>query len=111
MPRLVNRPPKDRKHAASGQARGTIDGKTFYFGPYGTKASHSEYDRVIGEWMANGRHAPRDNDGKQIAELIAAFWEHGTQHYSPGPYPNGKRPPGELGNYWDVLKPLKRLYA
>lgn len=111
MPRLVHRPPKYYKHGASGQAVVKIDGRMIYLGPHGTKASHVEYDRVIGEWMANGRRAPQDNNGITIAELIAAFWEHGAQHYNPGIYPQGKRPPGELGNYWDVLKPLKRLYA
>ena len=50
--------PKYRKHRVSGQAIVTLSGKDFYLGPHGTKASKSEYDRLIGEWLANGRQAP-----------------------------------------------------
>jgi hypothetical protein len=52
MPRLTNSTPKYRKHKASGQAVVTIAGKDHYLGPYGTKASKAEYNRLIGEWMA-----------------------------------------------------------
>ena len=48
-------PPKYRKHKASGQAIVTIGGKMFYLGPHNSKASRIEYDRFIGEWLANGR--------------------------------------------------------
>ena len=53
MPRLVHRNPKYRKHRASGQAVVTIDGRDHYLGPYGTKASHNEFDRLIGEWRSD----------------------------------------------------------
>ena len=55
MPTLVNEVPKYRKHRASGQAVVTLAGKTKYLGPHGTRASHLEYDRLIGEWLAAGR--------------------------------------------------------
>ncbi len=55
MPTLLNAVPKYRKHKASGQAVVTIGGVDHYLGPHGTKASKNEYDRVIAEWMANGR--------------------------------------------------------
>ncbi len=58
MPRLMgNRLPKYRKHA-SGQASITIDGRDIYLGPHGTRSSRLEYDRVIAEWIANGRSLP-----------------------------------------------------
>ena len=44
--------PKYRKHKSSGQAVVTIGGKAPYLGPYGTKASHVEYDQLIAEWRA-----------------------------------------------------------
>jgi hypothetical protein len=53
MPRL-NRPPKYRKHKASGQAVVTLGGVDHYLGPHGTKASRREYDRLIGEWLVSG---------------------------------------------------------
>jgi hypothetical protein len=42
----------------SGQAVVTLDGRDFYLGPSGSVASRAEYDRLIGEWMANGRAPP-----------------------------------------------------
>ena len=67
MPRLVRQVPRYCKHRASGQAVVTLSGQDFYLGPYGTKASKLEYDRLIAEWLASGRRplvapgAPRRN--------------------------------------------------
>jgi hypothetical protein len=59
MPKLIDSRPKYRKHKATGQAVVTLSGKDFYLGPYGTKVSHREYDRLTGEWMvADGPTAP-----------------------------------------------------
>jgi hypothetical protein len=58
MPRLIHKNPSYRKHRASGQAIVTIDAKDIYLGPHCNKASRNEYDRIIGEWLANGRRLP-----------------------------------------------------
>lgn len=58
MPRLSHALPKYRKHRGSGQAVVTLNGRDRYLGPYGTKASKREYDRLTGEWLANGRYPP-----------------------------------------------------
>jgi hypothetical protein len=55
MPRLVAATPKYRHHKASGQAIVTIAGKDHYLGPWKSKASKIEDDRLIGEWLAAGR--------------------------------------------------------
>ena len=55
MPLLTNAVPKYRHHRASGQAVVTIAGKEHYLGPWRSKASRAEYDRLIGEWLAAGR--------------------------------------------------------
>ena len=57
MPRLVSQTPKYRKHRASGQAIVELGGKVHYLGSYGTRASRLEYDRLVMEWLANGRFA------------------------------------------------------
>ena len=80
MPRLNHRNPSYRKHRASGQAIVTIGGRDIYLGPYGTKASKAEYDRVIAEWLARSRRPAIDPNDLTIIELIAAFWEHALQH-------------------------------
>ena len=54
MPQPKSALPQYRKHS-SGQARVTIDGRDHLLGPYGTKASKREYDRLIAEFLAGGR--------------------------------------------------------
>jgi hypothetical protein len=51
MPRLTRSIPSYRKHRASGQAIVTLNGRDFYLGPYSTKVSRAEYDRLVGQWL------------------------------------------------------------
>ena len=62
MPKLCNRTPKYRLHKAWNLAVVTIEGRDFYLGPWKSKASHIEYDRLIGEWLANNRQLPADGN-------------------------------------------------
>jgi hypothetical protein len=55
MPRLVNLNPSYRKHKASGQAIVTLNGEDVYLGPFGSRESRREHDRVIVEWLTRGR--------------------------------------------------------
>src|SRR5205085_10782223 len=84
MPRLVNQNPSYRKHRASGQAIVTIDGQDIYLGPYGTQASKNEYDRIIGEWLANGRRLAAKDVVSDLAicELIERYWEFAQGYYT-----------------------------
>jgi integrase len=81
MPRLTQSIPKYRKHRASGQAVVTLSGVDHYLGPHGTKASKLEYDRVITEWLANGRQTLRGPNGVSVAELLAGYWQHAKRYY------------------------------
>jgi len=63
MPAKRIKAPSYRKHKVSGQAVVTLDGRDFYLGPHGTKASHAEYDRLVAEWLANRRQLPRSAGG------------------------------------------------
>ena len=103
MPRLTVANPKYRKHRASGQAVVTLDGKDHYLGPHGTRASHGEYDRLIGEWLANGRRLRSAPSELTVTELAAAFWRHAQSNYEDSD--------GELGCFKLVLQILKRLYG
>jgi hypothetical protein len=62
------RTPTYRKHAATGQAVVTLNGKDIYLGRYGTAESKAAYDRVITEWLANGRHLPTSKQAT-VAEV------------------------------------------
>ena len=58
--------PKYPYHKASGQAVVRLSGIDFHLGPHGTKANKLEYDRLIGEWLANGRRLPDEASDKPI---------------------------------------------
>jgi hypothetical protein len=73
MPKLKNIVPKYRKHRASGQAMVTLNGRDHYPGPYGSKTSRQEYDRVVWEWQVNGRTFRTATESITVAEL-AAVW-------------------------------------
>ncbi|TWT72830.1 hypothetical protein Pla123a_41310 [Posidoniimonas polymericola] len=82
MPRLTQSLPKYRKHRASGQALVTLGGRDFYLGPHGTQASRQEYDRLIAEWLANGRQRPADDaTGLSVAELMVAYVRYAADYY------------------------------
>lgn len=109
--------PKYMLHKASGRACVIVDGKTHYLGRHGSQESIDQYDRLIGEWIARGR--PRgvepdagDNGPLTVNQVIAGFWAFAVATYpDPLKRPEGRQPGGELGNYWSVLRPLRRLYG
>ena len=49
--------PKYCRHKATNRAFVRIDGQMIYLGKYGSDNSRREYDRIIGEFIANGRQA------------------------------------------------------
>jgi len=92
MPRLVgNRLPKYGKHKASGQAVIKLGGQDIYLGPYGTKASRLEYDRVVTEWLANGRSFVPASDvaDQTINEIALKYLEFARNYYVKNGRPTG----------------------
>ncbi|TWT35605.1 site-specific tyrosine recombinase XerC [Posidoniimonas corsicana] len=73
--------PKYRKHRASGQAVVTLNGRDFYLGRHGTKASQAEYDRLIGEWTANGRNLPSADARITVVELSVRYLKFAAGYY------------------------------
>ena len=101
--------PKYRKHKRSGQAIVTLSGKDFYLGSHGTNASKLEYDRLIGEWLANGRQLPsqnRDEGEYKVAQLCVAYWQHTKDYYVK----NG-RPTDEQACIKTALRDTRALYG
>ena len=103
---MPTRIPKLCQHKSSGQAVVRLGGRDGYLGSWGTPRAKTEYDRVIAEWLAGGRHADAVND-LTVAELLAAFWDHAEVYYRDG---DGK-PTNELRNLRDAMGPLRRLYG
>ncbi len=105
MPKLSKSLPKYRFHRVSRQAVVTLNGKDHYLGPHGTKASKIEYDRLIAEWLANGRRTPTpapEESGITITELLAAYMVWAKGYY---------RDSDELTNTILSVAPLKILYG
>ncbi len=103
------RTPSYRRHKPSGQAVVTLNGQDFYLGRYGAKASRDEYDRLTGEWLANGRHLPGSAGGASdltVSEVLAAYWR-----FAEGYYVKDGRKTDEQACLKAAAKPLKRLYG
>lgn len=105
------RTPKYRHHRPSDQAVVTLNGRDFYLGPYKSRASRLEYDRLIAEWLANGRRQPGEsgtaNDRFTIMEIVDAFLTHAEGYYRK---PDGT-PTSEYDNCRQAVAPLIRLYG
>jgi integrase len=111
VPRLKQKTPSYRLHRSDGRALVTIDGRDIYLGKHGSPESRAEYDRLIAEWLANGRSLNTSQAGAPsdatVNEVILAFWQHAELHYR---HPDGS-PTGELDNFRDSLRPLRKLYG
>lgn len=107
MPVSLAHVPSYRKHAASGQARVTIDGRDFYLGFYNSAISRERYDRLIAEWIAAGRRLPCTTAELSVKALILAFMTFAEGYY--------RTPAGEVAAEYDsyrvILGPLRRLYG
>jgi integrase len=109
MPDTRPKTPSYRLHKPTGQAVVTIGGRDFYLGKHGTKASRDEYDRLVAEWLANGRRLPSSAGGTadlSIVELIAAYLEHAKAYYR-----KDGRPTSEQACIKSAMRPLRRLYG
>lgn len=95
-------------HKASGQARVRIEGRDHYLGSFDSAESRAEYDRLIAEWLANGRRSrgPDRRYDLTVVELLAAFMDHAEKHYR-----KNDRATGEATNYSYALGFVRRLYG
>jgi len=100
--------PSYRLHRPSGQAVVTLSGKDLYLGPHGAKDSRAEYDRLVMEWLSNGRHAEPEPAAPTftVNELLLAYWEFLDGYYVKD---------GEHTSEWHLmrsaLRVVRRLYG
>jgi integrase len=110
------RTPSLRRHKPSGLAVVTLNGKDHYLGPWpagqrkAPPAAREAYDRLIAEWLANGRRLPAAEEARPaltVNQLILAFYRWAEGHY--------RREDGtstsELRDYKLSLRPLRELYG
>jgi integrase len=110
------RTPSLRRHKPSSLAVVTIDGKDHYLGPWPAgkrkppPAAQDAYDRLIAEWLANGRRLPAsesESPALTINDLILAFWRWAEKHYR---HEDGTTT-NELTDHKYSLRPLRELYG
>ncbi len=109
MPKLTKAVPRYRKHRASGQAVVSIGGVDHYLGPHGTKASRIEYDRLVTEWLANGRQLPiasEDHPRVVVVELVARYWKYAMAYYL-----KDGRPTDTQAHVKSALRILRQKYG
>ena len=104
------RTPSYRIHKPSGQAVVTLDGRDIYLGRHGSQASRTEFDRLLAEWLSNGRRLPTPivdaTSDLTVNELLIAYLSHVDSYYVK----NGK-PTKEPANIRLAIRPLRRLYG
>ena len=109
MPSRSYRTPSYRLHKSSGQAVVTIDSRDFYLGNHGTPESRAEYDRLIAEWLANGRRIPGvagAGGDLTVNEMVLAFLR-----WADGYYRKGGEPTKEAVNIRYGVRRLRILYG
>jgi integrase len=109
MPRLVNSPPRYRKHKASGRAIVTIEGKDIALGRWNFRSSRIEYNQVISEYFAAGRHLPPNVTAGDITvgEIIERFWDHVQVYYRR----TDGTPTSEICLFKSALDPVNQIYG
>src|SRR5690554_2745945 len=102
MRKLPKDRPKYRRHKHSGRALVTLNGRDIYLGRWGSPESREKYDRITGEWLANGRRLPEapTPEAITVGRLAADYLDHTKASY-------GSR---EWLNIRDALRPVLRLY-
>ena len=98
-------------HAATGQARVVIEGRTIYLGKAGPRA-HERYRELVGAWLTTGRlpdeaPAPAPAATPTIGDLVARFLEAKDGYYRSA---DGK-PTLELENFVTAFGPLLARYG
>jgi integrase len=106
MPRTVN-VPKLRRHPKGSVV--VLDGKYLYCGPSGSAEARQKYDRLIAEWLANGRALPPSQPDKTdltIDDLLLAYWTFVKTYYV-----KDGRPTSEQDTIRQALRFVRKLYG
>jgi integrase len=96
--------PKLGLHKASGLRRAKFNGRDFYFGPPGDRTGTRRFERMLAEWLANGRLLPltdAERNDFSVVELLARYWTSAKATMEADSLPPIKR----------SLRYVKRLYG
>lgn len=101
--------PAYRLHKARCKGVVTLNGRDVYLpGAYGSAESTEAYERLIAQWLADGRRPPlRDGESLSVAELLRDFLVHAKSYYRDA----DRRPTAEIDAFRYALRPVAELYA
>lgn len=112
-------PPTYQLHRPSGRAKVRVAGRDVYLGKHGSPESVAAYQKLVNEWLNNGRRLPdvsgaSDTNSKSksgtapatitVVELIDQYREWSEKEY-------GDSPSGEHRNTMDAVVPVVRLFG
>jgi site-specific recombinase XerD len=104
MPKLNVNVPKMCRHL-HGQAFVKIGGQQIWLGRYGDPLTQEKYDRLVGQWLANGRTLPAPSvppaQPVTVLQILAPYWRWARPRYQPG----------ELDSIKGALRIVERLYG
>src|SRR5262245_3756452 len=103
-----NRTPSYRLHKPSGQAVVTLEGRDIYLDRWNTPDSRGEYDRLISEWLVNGRRRSPSRVEREISinELMVRYWSFVERYYV-----KDGQASSEQEAIRQALRPVKHLYG
>ncbi len=99
------RTPSYRLHKPTNQAVVTIGGRDSYLGAYNSAKSRAEYDRLIAEWLVNGRQVAAIHSAT-VNELMVGYIRNVDLYYV-----KDGSPTSEAGLIRLSLRVLKALYG
>jgi integrase len=110
MPRLSSKLPSYQKHV-SGQAFVKLNGVTHYLGPWNSRTSKVQYDRIVAQWLASSRSpafgVPEDRKEVTVVQIIAQYRSWAVDYYRD----ETGRPTGTAENIRPIMKRLRKWYG
>jgi hypothetical protein len=85
----------------------TIHEQDHYCGPFEAPESRQKYDRLVAEWLANGRTAPTPaTTARSVNEILAAYLDFARTYYVSNGQPNN-----EFGHFKNVLRVVRETFG
>jgi site-specific recombinase XerD len=109
MPRPKSDTPSYCLHKRTGRAYVTLNGQQRMLpGSHGSEESRGAYDRLVAEWLTNGRTlAGTSSASPTVSMIAAAFWRHAQSYYRRA----DGTPTTEPESIRQALRVLRRLYG
>lgn len=93
-------------HAASGNARTTVNGKRVYLGEYNSPESIAAFDKIMADWeTAHVERRPSVDVALTVSRLAVLFLKHADKEYRRDGIPTG-----ETANFRHALQSMKNLF-